>query len=115
MAMEEFKPAKGVYAMHHMNNGEKGSLVLITEERITDGRGKVFGISYVPSGGASFYWEESEFRPVKDPHLIAICKNHAAQRKLKELKQEIVTTEAEIVKWAGVIEVFKEAAAKGEK
>ena len=106
----EFKPAKGVYAIHHhKGSSDEGTLVLIDDESETNTRGIVFSILYMPNGGASFWWEASEFSPVTDPHQIAICKKHAAEQKLKELKKETISTEAEIVKWSGVLEVFNEA------
>lgn len=103
--MTEFTPSVGMYAMHHMHNCERGTLVRIESEP----RPGHFGIEYVPCGGASYSWPAAEFRPVTEPRLLAVCRLHAIRRDKREAELRVRALEAEEAKWTGVVQVFDES------
>lgn len=109
--MANFKPAVGVYAMHHMHNGKTGNLVLISSET----RPGFFGIEYVPCGGASYSWPAEEFRPVTDAALYAKARVHAINRELGTIDGRKISLCLERAKWEGAIDALNAiASASGE-
>jgi hypothetical protein len=101
---EDFIPKVGDYAMHHMFcKDENATLVQVNSEH--DGR---FGISYVPSGGASFSWPAKEFRPVTDPIMLAAVNAHKARQRIGFHETQKQKAISEAAKWDGVVEVLKE-------
>lgn len=102
---KDFEVKAGCYAMHHMHKKGSGTLVFVDSE-VKDGW---FSISYLPHGGGSSAWPSDEFSPVIDPVFIAVTKEHKARAKLFEGEKQCRLAEREIEKWAGVVEVLKDA------
>lgn len=92
----------GAYAM------KNGTLVRIDSSTDGAARGTVYGISYIPTGGGSFWWEAREFEPITDPLLIAVAKWHKCQCDENEFRNRSDQARVEKLKWQGVEQCIRE-------
>lgn len=102
----------GDYVMHHMSGGPNGTLVRVLEETTADR----FGVGYVQlvadsvvSGGTSWSWPASDFRPITDPLYLLAARLDAAGRTAAAARATAATKDAEANSLRGAIRAFLDA------
>lgn len=108
----------GDYVMHHPHDDERGTLVLLKDER--DHQYRVEYVQILPDrkniicGGGSFWWRESEFRPITDPTMIAAARLYEARRLVAKHQAEVAKWEMEATTWQAALTAIAEATAELE-